>query len=93
MDRKIDLCKLTDGVMNSLFLKDIMRDIIKSAAFDIQCPYRPGTYLIHNLTIMDIPKLPLQNKQHGCVNITFFGKHYDSKRFYNVGNVKLHVTV
>ena len=89
LERKIDFCKLTDDVMNSIFTKHFLGDIIKAATFSIQCPYRIGEYAVKNFTLNDFPQLIFRQNVFVCVSMKGFGKLFNSKRYLNIAHVKI----
>ena len=89
IQRKIDLCKFSDELNNSMIMKFLMRELVRSASFDFKCPYKSGTYMINNFTMTTVPKLPFQGDLYGCTNIKVYAKLFSTKKFTNVANFKI----
>lgn len=87
-NHKVDCCQISEGLLNSLYMKVFMGEIIKSASFKFECPFRAGPYIIRNLTTPDIPKMPLPNNIYICMTQKYVGKLYGSKKPIPVGTVK-----
>ena len=93
IERKIDLCNLSYEIMNSMFAKFIMQDIVKKSDFEFKCPYNVASYSIRNIMVMDLPSVPFRSNLFVCANIAIFVKTADLIKFLNAINFILYVTL
>lgn len=57
-ERKLDGCKLSEIVMNSMYFSVLFKDFLRAANFEIKCPYKAGLYTVTNFTTLSVPRMP-----------------------------------
>lgn len=84
-ERKIDSCRLTNTLLNSMFVNMFIKNIIDAADFKLECPYRAGHYTITNFTLHVPAKVPLPNDINVCLFETFYAQVAGKKKFEVIG--------
>ena len=80
-ERKFDICKMTDDLLNSMYLSVFLKDVRRAAKFDIKCPYHAGHYVISNFTLLNVPRMPLPSSLFICTTTKILVKVSNAKKF------------
>ena len=79
--RKIDFCKLTDSLMNSMFTDIWMKNLQSSFNRKISCPIEAGFYMLTNYTFQIPSIIPFPKNVFICSDFKYHGKVAGSKKF------------
>lgn len=86
MERKIDCCRFTEALRNSMFINIFAANLLSSVDFDIKCPYRAGVYTITNFTIAVPSIVPFPSNTYVCIQLHYYAKFADFKKLVNLYN-------
>lgn len=81
-ETKLDCCKLGASLVKTNILKLFYINVLESANFPLECPYRTGNYSITNFKMSLDKNMPLPNNVSMCMSLKFFGSIKGSKKFF-----------
>ena len=76
----IDLCKISKGVLSNIFVKTFMENFIKSADYQMKCPFLKGSYNMYNHHLNE-KFLPFPQKTKFYIEMKCLGKQIIGKPF------------
>jgi Protein of unknown function (DUF1091) len=89
---KIDLCNLTEKSIRSSFLSIFIKSFLKSADFELKCPFRAGVYTVSNYTFSVVPRMPFPANVRLCTIEKYFMKTSDKKSMRLIATINGHIS-
>ena len=87
-ERRIDACKITEALMNTMFMNIFLKNILSTGDTALSCPFKAGPINFTNFTLGVPSIIPLPNDVNICTTTTFYGIIGASKRFDHFMTIK-----
>lgn len=91
MDRSLNICRLTDSVMNSGFWSYFLKNMESAIGSSFHCPFKKKMFDIRNFSMV-FPIIPVMRDVYLCATVKFFSKTANSRKFTNHMTATIHMS-
>lgn len=87
-EQRLNVCQFSKAISSSILLSSIVKEVMKSANFEISCPFKPSLHIVSNMTFTFPTFFPMPPGFY-CVDVAFNGRVKNQRKL--VTNIKINI--